>query len=217
MKISLLQPKIIRGDIEYNTNKIQEQIDLCNGDLIVLAEYALTGSLVLDSKANTQQWAKKTDEMIKRIRIPDNKIVVLNSLKKINGTLYNICQLLPTNLFQIKVYPDDTEQKNGILPGKEHKMFKLFEKRFKILICMDYKYVDNIPSDDIDFFIWIYHFTKENFSSKLNSLKEFVKIRKIPILISSLVSDKNYGFSTYIDTDRIISLSRYEGILEIDF
>ena len=217
MKISLLQPKIIRGDIEYNTNKIQELIDLSSGNLLILAEYALTGSLVLDSQANTQQWAKKTEEMIKRIKIPDNKIIILNSLKKIDEKLYNICQLLPTNLFQIKVYPDDTEQNNGILPGKEHKIFKLFEKRFKILICMDYKFADNIPSDDIDFFIWIYHFTKENFLSKLNSLKEFVKIRKIPMLISSLVSDKNFGFSTYIDTNRIVSLSSYEGILEIDF
>lgn len=50
----------------------------------------------------------------------------------------------------------------------------------------------------------------------LSMLKEFVKKRKIPILASSLVSDKNNGFSTYIDQYKIISLSNYEGILEID-
>ena len=44
----------------------------------------------------------------------------------------------------------------------------------------------------------------------LKLLKEFVEDRKIPILASSLVSDKNVGFSTYIDYEKVISLSNFE-------
>ena len=216
MKISLIQPKIIRGNIDYNLKKIQQLINISKGNLLILAEYVLTGSLVLDNKVNVQDWAEKSEQAKKEFKIPNNKILIINSLKQIEKRLYNICELIPTDKYQIKVYPDDTEKNNGILPGEKHEIFDLFGRKFKIMICMDFKYADTIPSEKIDFFIWIYHFSEENYPRMLSMLKEFVKKRKIPILASSLVSDKNNGFSTYIDQHKIISLSNYEGILEID-
>lgn len=57
MKIS---PKILRGDIDYNTSAIQKLIDASSGNLLVLPEYALTGSLVLDTNANITEWAQKS-------------------------------------------------------------------------------------------------------------------------------------------------------------
>lgn len=48
MKISILQPKIERGNISKNVTSIQNLINNASGDLLILAEYALTGSLVLE-------------------------------------------------------------------------------------------------------------------------------------------------------------------------
>jgi predicted amidohydrolase len=59
MKLSLLQPRIIRGDIEHNMTVIQKLINEKRGDLLVLPEYALTGSLVLDLKADVHDWARR--------------------------------------------------------------------------------------------------------------------------------------------------------------
>ena len=174
------------------------------------------GSLVLDKKANIQEWCEKSDIAKQKINIPNNKILVINLLKKQKNNLYNICELLPTDKYQIKVYPDDTEKSRGIIPGKFHKTFDLFGKKFKILICMDFKFINDIPSENLDFFIWIYHFTQENYLRMIAMLKECVKKLNIPILASSLVSDENFGHSTYIDNNKIISLSNFEGLLEIE-
>lgn len=216
MKISLLQPEIIRGNINHNLNQIQNLVNHSRGELLILPEYALTGSLVLESNANINEWCEKSEIVKKELIIPNGKILVLNSIKKINNKLHNVCELLPTDKYQIKVYPDETEQKNGIKSGKSHEIFDLYNKKFKILICMDFKYAEKIGTDGLDFFIWIYHFTQENYPRMLVLLKDFVKTRKIPILASSLVSDKNWGNSTYIDKNVAISLSNFEGILEID-
>ncbi|MFW9939332.1 MAG: hypothetical protein ACFFD5_16945 [Candidatus Thorarchaeota archaeon] len=216
MKISLLQPEIIRGDINHNVKKIQQLINISNGELLILPEYPLTGSLVLDRKANIHEWSEKSKIAKKDIKVPENKVLILNTLKKENNNYYNICELLPTDKFQIKVFPDDTERNYGIIPGKSHEIFNLFGKKFKILICMDFKYVEKILTDNVDFFIWIYHFTKENYLRMLSLLKNFVKKRTVPVLASSLVSDKNCGFSTFIDDKKVISLSNLEGLLEIE-
>lgn len=216
MKITLIQPEIVRGNINNNECKIQYLIDNSVGDLLILPEYGLTGSLVLDNKANIKEWCEKSYQAKQKIKIPDDKILVINSLKKQGNAIYNICELLPTDKYQIKVYPDDTEKRNGIRSGEFHVTFDLFGKKFKILICMDFKFIENITSDDLDFFIWIYHFTKENYPRMLSLLKDCVRKRNIPILASSLVSDKNCGYSTYIDNNKIISLSNFEGLLEIE-
>lgn len=42
MRISLLQPEIIRGNIQHNAEVIQHLIDKSKGELLVLPEYALT-------------------------------------------------------------------------------------------------------------------------------------------------------------------------------
>ncbi|MFX1377530.1 MAG: hypothetical protein ACFFA4_00405 [Promethearchaeota archaeon] len=183
---------------------------------MVLPEYVLTGSLVMDSKANVIEWSKKSEYAKSNLKVPNGKILLLNFLKRINNRLYNIIELFPTSDYQIKVYPDDIEKKNGIKSGKEHKIFEFFNKKFKILICMDFKFIDTIPIDNIDFFIWIYHFTEENYPRMLKLLKYYVKNKNIPILASSLVSDKNCGFSTYIDNKKVVTLSNFEGILEIE-
>lgn len=47
-------------------------------------------------------------------------------------------------------------------------------------------------------------------------LQKIVKEVKKPILVSSILSDKNIGFSTYIDENKTRSLSGYEGILELE-
>jgi predicted amidohydrolase len=52
MRVSLLQPRIIRSDIEHNLAAIQRLVGGRKGDLLVLPEYALTGSLVLDLEAD---------------------------------------------------------------------------------------------------------------------------------------------------------------------
>lgn len=216
MKISLLQPKIDRGNIESNINCIQELINKSRGDLMVLSEYALTGSLTLDCAADINKWVKESNLTKKKLEIPSGKILLINSLVKINEDLYNCCEFLPINKKQIKVYPDDTERKKGIKPGKEHETFHMFNKKFKVFICMDLKYWTSIETDDADFILFIYHFTKENYENRIIELKEFIKQRKIPVLASSLVSDKNCGFSTYIDKNIIISISDTKGILEVE-
>ncbi|NVM35427.1 MAG: hypothetical protein HWN81_07515 [Candidatus Lokiarchaeota archaeon] len=57
MRISLLQPKIIRRNIFQNMKKIQHLVDISAGNLLVLPEYALTGSLVLDSEADNHKFS----------------------------------------------------------------------------------------------------------------------------------------------------------------
>lgn len=49
MKISLLQPHIRRGEIAHNRAEIQTLIEQAQGELLVLPEYALTGSLTLET------------------------------------------------------------------------------------------------------------------------------------------------------------------------
>ena len=216
MKISLLQPEIKRGNIENNIIRIQELINKSRGDLLVLPEYAFTGSLTLDCEADINKWTEESDLAKEKLKIPNGKIVLINSLTRINEDLYNCCEFLPVNKKQIKVYPDDTEKNKGIKSGKEHETFHMFNKKFKVFICMDLRYWEAIETDDADFILFIYHFTKENYENRIIELKEFIKQREIPVLASSLVSDKNNGFSTYIDKTIITSISDTEGILEVE-
>ncbi len=216
MKISLIQPKIIRGNIEHNLNKIQRLIKKSVGDLLVLPEYALTGSLVLDSEADLCQWIEESNKAKKEIRIPEEKVLLLNSLIQKNKIIYNCCELLPTGIKQMKVHPDDTEKSKGIISGEKHEVIDLLNKKFKILICSDLKHWNRIDTKGLDFILWIYHFTQDNYKKRISELKTIIREKKIPILASSIISDKNIGFSTYIDENKIISMSEYEGILELE-
>lgn len=216
MKISLLQPKIERGNILNNANHIQKLIDKSKGDLLVLPEYVFTGSLVLEPNANINQWILDSDLAKKKLKIPKNKILLTNSLIKLNNNIYNCSELLPINKRQIKVFPDNTEKDKGIKAGNAHETFKLFDKKFKILICTDLRYWTSIKTDDADFILFIFHFTKTNYDNVIMELKKLAKQRQIPILASSLVSDKNIGFSTYINGNICISISDSEDLLEVE-
>lgn len=217
MKVSLLQPEIIRGNINYNSKKVQELVDQSSGDLLVLPEYVFTGSLVLNEQADLEKWCNDIQHAKEKIIIPNGKILMFNSLVKLDGKKYNCCQLLPTTKKQIKVYPDQTERNRGIVPGQRHDVFNLHDKKFKILICSDLKYWKLIETAGLDFMIWVYHFTAENYQKRIAELRNFIRERKIPVLVSSLVSDQNSGNSLYIEDDKIVALSRHEGILEVEF
>jgi predicted amidohydrolase len=216
MRVSLLQPYIIRGDIEHNLTVIQRLVDESQGDLLVLAEYALTGSLVLDLEVDVRAWALRSAEAKARFSIPEGKHLLLNTLAEFEGQLYNCCELLPTGEFYCKLFPDQTELEAGILPGTEQKVFELSGKRFRVVICYDLPHMDRIATDNLDFLLFIYHFTAENFSRVMRLVKEVSKERGLRVLASSLVSDKNNGFSSFVDGDVVVSLPRQEGILEVE-
>jgi predicted amidohydrolase len=216
MRVTLLQPEIIRGDIGHNLKAIQSLIDKSKGDLLVLPEYAFTGSLVLDLNADIHDWASQSAQAETRLSLPDGKYLVMNALLEVDGSLYNCCKLLPTGELYCKLFPDETELKAGIRPGSEQKVFELLGQRFKIVICYDLTHMSEIPTDALDFILFIYHFTGSNYRRVLGEIREVSAARRLPVLVSSLVSDRNNGFSSYIDGDVVVSLSDQEGLLEIE-
>lgn len=216
MRISLIQPKIIRGDIDHNRVVIQKLVDSSKGDLLVLGEYAFTGSLVLDENADVHAWAEECAKAVSQMVIPKGKNLMANVLVESDGKLYNACRLLPTSDCTFKLFPDQTELNSGIVPGAEHKVFELFGKRFKVLICYDLPHISEIPTDHLDFLLFIYHFTENNFARVIDEVKAVSQARNLRVLASSLISDMNNGFSSYIDGQDVVSLSNTEGILEVE-
>ena len=216
MQVSLLQPEITRGNIEQNLKAVQRLIDTSKGELLVLPEYALTGSLVLDPGADVRQWALGSTEAKACLSIPDGKYLLVNSLAEFDDKLYNCCELLPTAERYCKLFPDQTELDAGIQPGTEQKVFELSGKRFKVVICYDLPHMDKIPTDNLDFILFVYHFTEDNFPRVIGVVKEVSRTRGLRVLASSLVSDKNNGFSSYVDGDVVVSLATHEGILEVE-
>jgi len=128
----------------------------------------------------------------------------------------NCCELLPTEESYCKLFPDQTELDAGILPGTQQKVFELGGKRFKIAICYDLAHMDKIPTGGLDFLLWIYHFTEDNSPRRIQMARDVSRSRGLPVLVSSLVSDKNNGFSSFVDGDVVVSLPRQEGILEVE-
>jgi hypothetical protein len=216
MRVSLLQPEITRGNVEHNSKAIQRLVDQSKGELLVLAEYVLTGSLVLDLAADVREWARKSTQAKARLRIPDGKYLLINTLVEFDDKLHNCCDLLPTKARYCKLFPDQTELNLGIQPGTEQRAFELLGKRFKVVICYDFAHMNEIPTDNLDFLLFVYHFTEDNFPRVVGELKEVSKARGLRVLASSLVSDKNNGFSSFVDGDVIVSLSDQEGILEVE-
>ena len=76
--------------------------------------------------------------------------------------------------------------------------------------------MDKIPTDNVDFFLFIYHFTEENFTRVIGVVKEVSGTCGLRVLAASLVSDQNNGFSSYVDRDAVVSLPSHEGILEVE-
>ena len=97
MKISIIQPEIKRGDISYNTKKVQQLINESQGDLLIFPEYVLTGSLVLDESADIYHWADRSEKVKMQLQIPEKKTVLLDILIEREGQIFNACELLPGN------------------------------------------------------------------------------------------------------------------------
>lgn len=214
MRISLLQPKIIRGEVVHNLNAIQRLVDKSQGELLILPEYVLTGSLVLDDQANIKEWVKKCKQVISKIQLPDEKKLLINTLIELDDAIYNCCELIPTELMQCKMFPDKTELESGIKPGSIEQLFESSGFKFKIIICTDLRYIDRFDTEDLDFLIYVFHFTHNNFKEAIEGAKK-ASLKGIPVFISSLVSDKNIGYSSYVNSNTVVSLPNVEGILEI--
>lgn len=152
-----------------------------------MPEYAFTVSLTLDCEADINNWILEIDLAKKKLKIPEGKLLLVNSIVKIDDDIYNCCEFLPTKMRQIKVYPDDTEKMRGIKTGKEHGIFNMFNKKFKVLICMVLKYWASMETKDVDFIIFVYHFTKENYEIRIRELKkqrtERIKERRLTLKI----------------------------------
>lgn len=216
MKISILQPEIERGNIPKNTSAIQKLINYATGDLMVLAEYSLTGSLVLDENANVQKWAVDSEIAKKGLFIPENKRLLINSLIIKDKRIYNACTLLPANeIIQAKSYPDNPEIEAGICAGDGVSVVQIYDKKIAIIICSDFREINRISTSGADFIFYIFHFTLGNHERILHDLMNISKERNIPIITASLTSDKNYGHSCYVFGSTVVSLGNQEGILEI--
>ncbi|GIV63718.1 MAG: hypothetical protein KatS3mg045_1057 [Bellilinea sp.] len=216
MKISLLQPHIQRGDIINNRKHIQTLINQAEGDLLVLPEYGLTGSLTLENSPEPFAWAEKCAREKENLKLASGKFLMVNSLVMFADGLRNCCELLPTTDHYCKLFPDKTELQAGVLPGLEFKIFSLEGKRFSVLICFDLPNIMKIPMPELDFLLFIYHFTPQNFSRVMEEVKEANHLLNLPILISSLVSDYNHGHSAFVNQNLVITLGRQAGILEIN-
>lgn len=216
MKISLLQPHIRRGEIAHNRAQIQTLIEQAQGELLVLPEYALTGSLALETSPNPRAWAETCASEKAWLTIPPGKFLLLNSLVMFQDGLRNCCELLPGKEYYCKLYPDETEQKAGILPGAHPKVFDLGGKRFSILICFDLPHIERIPTTGLDFLLFIYHFTPRNLERVLGEAQEAARSRRLPVLVSSLVSDQNNGNSAFIRNGLTILLGEQPGIMEVE-
>ena len=216
MKISILQPEIERGNIQKNVSIIQRLMNNANGDLLILAEYALTGSLVLDENANIQKWATESEVAKQELSVPKDKSLLINSLIVKDKRIYNACTLLPGNeIMQIKTIPDKTETNAGICAGNGISIVQLNGKKIIIVICSDFVGIDKISTSGADIMLFIYHFTLENHKNRLADLINISKERNIPILAASLTSDKNYGHSCYVCGSTVVALGNHEGIMEI--
>lgn len=216
IKISILQPEIERGNIQKNAAIIQRLINNANGDLLILAEYALTGSLVLDKNADIQKWAVESEAAKQGLSIPENKQLLVNSLIIKDEKIYNACTLLPScEIIQIKNYPDKTETEAGIYAGNGISIVQFNGKNIVIVICADISRIDKIPTDRADIMLFIYHFTLENYERHTTNLVNISKERNIPIIAASLTNDKNYGHSCYVCGSTVVALGNHEGIMEI--
>lgn len=216
MKISVLQPCIERGNILKNATIIQRLINNASGDLLVLAEYALTGSLVLEKNVDVQKWANESEIAKNSLSIPDGKKLLINSLIIIDEKIYNACTMLPSKkITQIKTYLDVMELDAGICPGDDVSILQINEKKIVVVICTDLRVIDKISTAGADFIIFIFHFTLNNYENVMDELITISEASRIPIIAVSLVSDKNYGHSCYINGSTVVSLGDEEGILEI--
>lgn len=216
MRVSLLQPCIKRGDSEHNFTALQALIDRARGELLVTAEYVLTGSLVLDQSPSVERYLLSEEDLMRRLRIPEGKQLLVDHLERRDGKIYNSASLLPSGGRQDKLYPDETEAGFGVIAGSKSLIFEEFGKRFKVLVCMDMRYQDRIDFSNLDFVLWLYHLTEANYEKKMADARSCALRAGLPLFVSSLVSDVNSGMSSAVSREHVVSLSGDEGILEIE-
>jgi len=216
MNISILQPKIIRGNIKNNTKAIQGLIDNASGTFMILAEYALTGSLVLENDVDVKEWIISSREAIDMLNIPENKQLLINSLVESDGRIYNSCSILPGNkILQTKTNLDEIESRAGVNSGNGVSLVQIEHKNISIIICSDLKIINEISTDGADLILFIFHFTPDNLEKRVCDLVHLSEERGLPIVSASLCSDRNNGHSCYINGTTVVSIGNYEGILEI--
>lgn len=215
MKICVLQPEIIRGNVPHNTAVIQSMIQRADGDLLVLAEYALTGSLVLDEGADVPLWAAQSAAAQEKLTLPQGRRLLLNRLVLHGGRHYNESILLPDGAAQRKRFPDRPELDAGIYPGLEWTLFEVTGKRFIAVICSDLRKAAQIPTERADFVLFIFHFTPQMLEPVTRQCMDFSRERGIPVIAASLCSDQNCGHSAYISGDTVVALDERPGILTI--
>lgn len=216
MKVTLLQPSIQRGNIVHNTKIIQNLIHNAQGELLILPEYALTGSLVLDPKTDLIGWTDKIQKAISTLEIPEAKELQLNYLENKDQQLYNCNVALPSGKKQFKLHPDPVELERGIQAGLKEETFHFGSCKYKVIICTDMHYIHSFSLDSLDFIIFVYHCTEDRLETVLLDMKNISTQYNLPIFLSSLVSDKNIGYSSYIYGNTIVSLPTLEGLLEIE-
>lgn len=216
MRLSLLQPRITTGDVEQNVETIQRLIDAAEGDLLVLPEYALTGAVLADNGTDPRHWARLSEQAAERLRIPAGKMLLANALIERGGALLNCCMLLPAGeQQQCKRHLSRVEQAAGLVPGGDQQVFDCFDRRFRVLICTDLGHVQPGDLSDVDFLLWIFHFTRANTTRAMSAVRRLSEENAIRVFVSSLVSDANIGLSAYVDGQVQLVLPLREGILEV--
>lgn len=216
MRLSILQPAIVRGDIRYNMTQIQKLINNAAGDILVLGEYALTGSLVLDETADAVRWADACAKAAAEFQIPAGKRLLFNGLFHTHEGLRNACVWLPGgDIAQVKVGPDAPELDAGIAGGGAIFPIDFGARRAPIVICSDLREPQDIDTTDADFILFIFHFTPQNRSEVMARIQALSKERGLPVVTASLVSDRNCGHSCYVFGNTVVALGAHEGILEL--
>jgi predicted amidohydrolase len=215
MRISLLQPDILNGEIEHNLSTIQRLVDSAEGDLIVLPEYALTGAVGLRTGADIHDWVQRSALAKRLLAVPDGKIVLINTLVETDAGIQSCTELLPTGQQQPKLILSDAERAAGIVPGTGQRTFDLFGNRFKVMACATLESADAFDLEELDFAIWVFHFTNDNYARAMADVKRVSEANSLRILVSSLVNGRSIGLSAYVDGHVQLVLPRREGILEV--
>jgi hypothetical protein len=68
----------------------------------------------------------------------------------------------------------------------------------------------------LDFLLFVYHFTPRNIERVLREAQQAACSHRLPILISSLVSDQNNGNSAFIRNGLTVLLGEQVGIMEVE-
>lgn len=214
MRLSIIQPEIVRRNVSHNVQAIQRLIDASEGDLLVLPEYALTGPPRRNEPLDVREWARESASARTQFSIPHGKHLLVTGLVEADGRVYNCAELSPDGPCQCKLFPGQAEVEAGITAGSEQPVFEMFGRRFKIIIGRDLCHAGEIQTEGLDFTLWVSRFTNQNYAQAMAEAKHLSSERRLRIFASSPVGDRYIGHSAYIDSTVRLSLREREGILE---